>query len=141
MVQFNDPRNMSVKSTITFAGAGLCVNQGTATSNEVDVCGDGELCIGVTADESSRDAAGTLETSGATVSVYPLGGVLMVQSEASQTWDYGLIVYVGAAGQVIDSNDHTSKILGIYVGEGGAEHTNCDAGTLIPVATHGAALS
>ena len=137
MPQFNDPRNFDVKASVTFAGAGLCVNQ-DSTNNTVDVCGDGELCIGVTADESSRDSAGTLETPGATVSVYPLGGVLMVQSEALQTYTTGLIVYVGAAGQVIDSNDHSSKILGVYVGEGAASTT---AGDLIPVATHGAALS
>ena len=137
MPQFNDPRNFDVKASVTFAGAGLCVNQ-DSTNNTVDVCGYGELCIGVTADESSRDSAGTLETTGATVSVYPLGGVLMVQSEALQTYTTGLIVYVGAAGQVIDSNDHSSKILGVYVGEGAASTT---AGDLIPVATHGAALS
>ena len=137
MPQFNDPRNFDVKASVTFAGAGLCVNQ-DSTNNPVDVCGDGELCIGVTADESSRDSAGTLETTGATVSVYPLGGVLMVQSEALQTYTTGLIVYVGAAGQVIDSNDHSSKILGVYVGEGAVTPA---AGTLIPVATHGAALS
>ena len=137
MPQFSDPRNADVKAGVTFAGAGLCVNQ-DSTNNTLDVCGDGELCIGVTADESSRDSAGDLDTTGATVSYYPLGGVLMVQSEALQTYTTGLIVYVGAAGQVIDSNDHSSKILGVYVGEGDVTPA---AGTLIPVATHGAALS
>ena len=137
MPQFNDPRNFDVKASVTFSGAGLCVNQ-DSTNNTVDIAGDGELCIGVTADESSRGSDNVLETTGATVSVYPLGGVLMVQTEASQTYTTGLIVYVGAAGQVIDSNDHSSKILGVYVGEGDVTPA---AGTLIPVATHGAALS
>jgi hypothetical protein len=109
-----------------------------STNNTVDLSADGEICIGISADESSRDAAGDLETSGATVAMYPLGGVLLVQAEASHTFTTGLIVYVGASGQVIDSNDHTSKILGIYVGSGAASTT---AGDLIPVMTAGAATS
>jgi hypothetical protein len=129
--------NMDLKSSTTVSGAGLClVND--STNNTVDLSADGEICIGISADESSRDAAGDLETSGATVAMYPLGGVLLVQAEASQTFTTGLIVYVGASGQVIDSNDHTSKILGIYVGSGAASTT---AGDLIPVMTAGAATS
>ena len=129
--------NMDLKSSTTVSGAGLClVND--STNNTVDLSADGEICIGISADESSRDAAGDLETSGATVAMYPLGGVLLVQAEASQTFTTGLIVYVGASGQVIDSNDHSSKILGVYVGSGAASTT---AGDLIPVATGGAATS
>ena len=129
--------NMDLKASTTVSGAGLClVNE--STSNTVDLCADGEICIGISADESSRDAAGDLETSSATVAMYPLGGVLLVQAEASQTFTTGLLVYVGASGQVIDSNDHTSKVLGVYVGSGAA---NTSAGDLIPVATGGAATS
>jgi hypothetical protein len=62
----------------------------------------------------------------------------MVQSEASQTYTTGLLVYVGAAGQAIDSNDHSSKVLGLYVGEGAA---SVSAGDLIPVMTAGAATA
>ena len=132
-----DPRNATLKASTTVSGKGLLlVND--STNNTVDLCADGEIAIGVSAGESSRGADGALETSGATVAYYPLGGVLMVQSEASQTYTTGLTVYVGASGQVIDCDDHSSKKLGLYVGEGAA---SVAAGTLIPVMTAGAAIA
>ena len=89
------PRNATLKASTTVSGKGLLlVND--STNNTVDLCADGEIAIGVSAGESSRGADGALETSGATVAYYPLGGVLMVQSEASQTYTTGLTVYVGA---------------------------------------------
>ena len=132
-----DPRNATLKASTTVSGKGLLlVND--STNNTLDLCADGEIAIGVSAGESSRGEDLELETSGATVAYYPLGGVLMVQSEASQTYTTGLTVYVGASGQCIDSNDHTSKALGLYVGEGAA---SVAAGTLIPVMTAGAAIA
>ena len=132
-----DPRNATLKASTTVSGKGLLlVND--STNNTLDLCADGEIAIGVSAGESSRGSDGELETSGATVAYYPLGGVLMVQSEASQTYTTGLTVYVGASGQCIDSNDHSSKALGLYVGEGAA---SVAAGTLIPVMTAGAAIA
>ncbi len=132
-----DPRNATLKASTTVSGKGLLVVN-DSTNNTVDLCADGEIAIGVTAGESSRGADGALETSGATVAYYPLGGVLMVQSEASQTYTTGLTVFVGASGQCIDSNDHSSKKLGLYVGEGAA---SVAAGTLIPVMTAGADIA
>ena len=132
-----DPRNATLKASTTVSGKGLLVVN-DSTSNTVDLCADGEIAIGVSAGESSRGADGELETSGATVAYYPLGGVLMVQSEASQTYTTGLTVFVGASGQCIDSNDHSSKKLGLYVGEGA---TSVAAGTLIPVMTAGADIA
>jgi hypothetical protein len=132
-----DPRNATLKASTTVSGKGLLlVND--STNNTLDLCADGEIAIGVSAGESSRGEDLELETSGATVAYYPLGGVLMVQSEASQTYTTGLTVYVGASGQCIDSNDHSSKALGLYVGEGAA---SVAAGTLIPVMTAGAAIA
>jgi len=132
-----DPRNATLKASTTVSGKGLLlVND--STNNTVDLCADGEIAIGVSAGESSRGEDLALETSGATVAYYPLGGVLMVQSEASQTYTTGLTVYVGASGQCIDSDDHSSKKLGLYVGEGDA---SVAAGTLIPVMTAGAAIA
>ena len=69
---------------------------------------------------------------------YTSSSDLMVQSEASQTYTTGLTVYVGASGQCIDSDDHSSKKLGLYVGEGDA---SVAAGTLIPVMTAGADIA
>ena len=132
-----DPRNATLKAGTTVSGKGLLlVND--STNNTLDLCADGEIAIGVSAGESSRGEDNALETSGATVAYYPLGGMLMVQSEASQTYTTGLTVYVGASGQCIDSNDHSSKALGLYVGEGAA---SVAAGTLIPVMTAGAAIA
>ena len=126
-----------MKASTTVSGKGL-LRVNDSTNNTVDLCADGEIAIGVSAGESSRGADGELETSGATVAYYPLGGVLMVQSEASQTYTTGLTVFVGASGQCIDSNDHSSKKLGLYVGEGDA---SVAAGTLIPVMTAGADIA
>ena len=133
-----DPISAVLKTGTTVSGPGLClVNDGT--SNTLDLSADGEIAIGISAGDSTRDVDGTLSTSaGATVSFYPLGGVLMVQSEASQTYTTGLLVYVGASGQVIDSDDHSSKVLGIYVGDGAS---STSAGDLIPVMTAGAATA
>mgnify|MGYP003124384525 CR=1 FL=1 len=133
-----DPISAVLKTGTTVSGPGLClVNDGT--SNTLDLSADGEIAIGISAGDSTRDVDGTLSTAaGATVSFYPLGGVLMVQSEASQTYTTGLLVYVGASGQVIDSDDHSSKVLGIYVGDGAS---STSAGDLIPVMTAGAATA
>ena len=87
MVAFSaiDPVSMDVLASTTVSGVGyLLTNNGT--NNNVDLTADGEVCIGVSAGESSRDADGVLETSGATVSMFPLGGVMMVASKASQTY-------------------------------------------------------
>ena len=133
-----DPISAVLKTGTTVSGPGLClVNDGT--SNTLDLSADGEIAIGISAGDSTRDVDGTLSTAaGATVSFYPLGGVLMVQSEAGQTYTTGLLVYVGASGQVIDGDDHSSKVLGIYVGDGAS---STSAGDLIPVMTAGAATA
>lgn len=133
-----DPISAVLKTGTTVSGPGLClVND--STNNTLDLSADGEIAIGISAGDSTRDVDGTLSTAaGATVSFYPLGGVLMVQSEASQTYTTGLLVYVGASGQVIDGDDHSSKVLGIYVGDGAS---STSAGDLIPVMTAGAATA
>jgi len=77
---------------------------------------DAKFAIGVSAGDSSRGADGALESTGATVAYYPLGGVLMVQSAYDQTYKPGMIVYAGANGLALDSQDSSEKKLGIYVG-------------------------
>tara|TARA_R110002020_G_scaffold475599_1_gene711179 strand:+ start:5021 stop:5500 length:480 start_codon:yes stop_codon:yes gene_type:complete len=115
-----DPRTATMKTGAIVKGPGKLLTM-DSTNNTLDICADGEVAIGVSAGESSRDANGAYQTAaGATVSYYPMGGTLMVQSEISQTYTTGLIVYAGALGQCIDSNDHTSKAIGIYVGTGEA---------------------
>ena len=130
-----DPRNATLKTGTTVSGPGLLLTM-DGTSNTLDVCADGEVALGVSAGESERAAGGALKTAaGATVSYYPMGGVLMIATEGSQTYTTGLVVYAGASGQCIDSKDHTSKAIGVYVGEGDIEPA---AGTLIPINTSSA---
>ena len=128
MPQFNDPRNYPMNGTETCSGAGLClmVNGGEL---ETTNAGANSICVAVSADESSRGSDNALETSGQTVSAYPLGGVLMIQS-AALTWAIGDIAYAAAAGQV-NKTSTTQKAVGIFVGTPGA----VDAGTLVPIAT------
>ena len=156
MVAFGsaDPRNATLKNSEVVKGLGrLLVNDGT--TNTLETTDAGDICIGVSAGESSRDANHAFETTGATVSYFPLGGVLMVQSAANQTYTTGLTVYVGADGLATDSDSGSDKKLGIYVGEGQTTSTallvpaNEDAtdvsnrteGELIAVMTAGAAIA
>lgn len=150
MVQFQgaDPRNATLKDSEVVRGLGrLLVNDGT--TNTVETTDATDICIGVSAGESSRDADHVFETSGATVSYYPLGGVLMVQSAVSQTYRTGTKVYVGADG-LATATAASNKLLGLYVGEGKvtgsallatANSSTLTEGELIPVMTAGAATA
>ena len=86
------------------------------SDNALYLGADAKFAIGISAGDSSRGADGALETTGATVAYYPLGGVLMVQAAATQTFKPGMIVYAGANGLALDSQDSSEKKLGIYVG-------------------------
>lgn len=150
MVQFQgaDPRNATLKDSEVIRGLGrLLVND--STNNKVETTDATDICIGVSAGESSRDADHDFETTGATVGFYPLGGVLMVQSAASATYTTGCLVYVGADG-LATATAGSNKVLGIYVGEGQttgsallatANSTSLTEGELIPVMTAGAATA
>ena len=62
----------------------------------------------------------------------------MVQSQASQTYTTGLLVYAQADG-LVGTTSSSRKLLVIYVGEG--ETTSSSAGDMIPVMTAGAATA
>jgi len=129
----NNPRNGTLKAGTTVTGIGyLLAQDGT---NTLDLSAVTEVCIGVSADESERDASGLV--SGGTVSYYPLGGVLMVASKTGLTWALGDTVYVDASG-LASKTVGSNKKLGLYVGSG--ETTSAD-GDLIPVNTQGAAIA
>ena len=139
MAQFsgNDPRTATLKDSTTVSGVGyLLTNDGT--NNKLDLTANNEIAIGVSMGESSRDAEGTLETTGATVSYIPLNGTMMIASAASQTYTTGLLVYVQAAG-VVGTTSSSRKLLGVYVGEG--ETTSGSAGDLVPINVTQAATS
>jgi len=127
------PRNGTLKAGSTVTGVGyLLAQDGT---NTLDLSAVTEVCVGVSVDESERDASGLV--SGGTVGFYPLGGVLMCASENTTTWALGDTVYVGAGG-LCTATAGSNKKLGLYVGEG---TTTTAAGDLIPVATQGADIA
>jgi len=127
------PRNGTLKAGSTVTGVGyLLAQDGT---NTLDLSAVTEVCVGVSVDESERDASGLV--SGGTVGFYALGGVLMCASEIATTWALGDTVYVGAGG-LCTATAGSNKKLGLYVGEG---TTTTAAGDLIPVATQGADIA
>tara|TARA_R110002012_G_scaffold260052_3_gene441716 strand:+ start:539 stop:985 length:447 start_codon:yes stop_codon:yes gene_type:complete len=141
------PVTATVKTGVVIHGAGKIVNYDTTG---IDLTGANEIALAITASDSSRTAAGVLDTAaGATCSVYPLGGVLMVQNVAGETYTFGDLVYAQASG-LAGKTSSSRKLLGIYVGAGvttaalganGAGDTTNTEGTLIPVATAGAATA
>lgn len=129
MTALNSPRNASLKAGLTVTGAGyILTNDGT--NNKLDLTAAGEVALGVSADESERDASGLV--TGGLVSYYPMGGVLMVASAASQTYTTGLTVYAGAGG-LLTTTAGSNKKVGLYIGEGVV--TSSSAGDLVPVMT------
>jgi len=152
----NDPQNATLKTGAIVKGPGKLITMDGA-NNTIDLAAVGEIAIGVSAGDSSRTAAGTLDAAaGATASYYPMGGVLMVQSAASMPWTTGLLVYATNLGLATTSSGSSAKVIGTYVGEGvvtgGAlvANGNSDSeqtdgatlllseGTMIPVNTNGA---
>ena len=150
MAAFNgiDPMNANLKSAEVIRGVGrLLVHDGT--TNTLETTDATDICIGVSAGESSRDANLDLEEASATVSFFPVGGVQYVQSEASKTYTTGCLVYVGGLG-LATATAGSNKVLGIYVGEGQAtggallatgNSTSLTEGELIPVNTAGCATA
>lgn len=138
------PRSATLKTGTVIYGAGKLITM-DSTNNTVDLVANGEVCIGVTTGDSSRDSALVLQTAaGATVSYYPLGGVQMVQSTNGLTYTLGQVVYAGANGLATNSSGSSVKKLGVYVGNGeataalganGAGDTTNTEGTLIAVNT------
>ena len=139
MVAFsaNDPRTATLIDSTTVSGVGYLLTN-DSTNNKVDLTENNEIDIGVSLFEKSRDADGTLETTGATVSFIPLNGTMMIASAASQTYTTGLLVYVQAAG-VVGTTSSSRKLLGVYVGTG--ETTSSSAGDLVPINVTQAATS
>ncbi len=150
MVAFSstDPRNATLKDAEIIRGLGRILTV-DGTNNTLTENTATSISIGISAGESSRDADHAFETSAATVSYFPLGGVLMVQSETGKTYTTGCLVYAKASG-LASPTANSSKVLGIYVGEGQttgsdllatANSATLTEGELIPVMTAGAATA
>jgi hypothetical protein len=116
-VNRTDPVNMTMIDAKVVTGVGKLLTM-DSTNNKVDLTAVGEICIGVSAGESERAAGGSYDLTAPTVSMYPLGGVLMVQSAASMTWTTGLTVYATNNGLATTASGSSAKKIGLYVGEG-----------------------
>ena len=143
-----DPINADLKTSTVIYGPGKILTN-DSTNNTLDLAAVTEVALGISVGDSSRDAAKVLETSSATVSYYPLGGALMVQSAASATYTTGCLVYVGADG-LATATAGSNKKLGRYTGTGvttgalsdnGAGDSTATEGDMIPVATQGAEIA
>tara|TARA_R110000787_G_scaffold16528_1_gene49965 strand:+ start:56 stop:460 length:405 start_codon:yes stop_codon:yes gene_type:complete len=122
----NEPISMNVLATETFSMGMLCrIGAGNTMSATVATA----LAMFVTIDESSRDAAGALELTGATVSVVPLTGVVFVQS-ADTNLAVGELVYATTAGQ-ITATAGSNKLVGVNMNL----HTGIAAGSLVAINT------
>ena len=131
MVAFtgNDPRNATLKDAETVSGVGIILSK-DGTNNKLQLGAATDVPLGISAGESSRDADLVLETTSATVSYFPMGGVQMVAALA-ETYTTGQLVYLKGAGRV-GGTAGSDKLVGVYVGEGEVVGT---AGLLIPVNT------
>ena len=131
MVAFtgNDPRSATLKNSETVSGVGIILAK-DGTNNKVQVGAATDVPLGVSVGESSRDADQVLETVGATVSFFPMGGVHMVAALA-ETYTTGQLVYLKGSGRV-GGTAGSDKLVGVYVGTGETVGT---AGDLIPVNT------
>lgn len=137
MTALTTPRNATLATGETVSRVGTLLTL-DSTNNKVKKMTEGDIVIGVSLDESERDASGLV--TGGLVGYDPVGGVLMVASKTGQTYTTGLLVYGGDADGLAydDSNSSAKKLVGVYVGEGVV--TTAD-GDLIPVATAGAATA
>ena len=136
MYSGNSPVNFDSLVTNTYDGAGYLVKYSAA--GILKTAGVTDTPIGVTIDESSRDADGTLTAvADATVSILPLSGVIYVKSMAiaSGAVYQGMPIYVSqtadADGHVDDSSANSATLVGHYMGEGAI---TISTGDLIPVA-------
>lgn len=131
-----DPRNGTLVTGQTVASAGLLLMHNGSSLLRISGASNNEVAIGVSADSSERDSAGDLATAaGSTCSFYPMGGTLLVASEAL-TWVTGDIAYASGSGYC-DKTSSSQKAIGIYVGEG----ETATAGQLVPINTNSAVVA
>ena len=134
MAALNETRNCADIQT-TFDGQGYLVKyhaNGILKTAAVD-----DKPMGVTAAESSRDAAGSLEAAGTgTVAIYPLSGIVYVKcmAIASNVTKFGLPLYCSQTGDTAglcdDDSSNSATPIGYYAGEDGLTITE---GDLVPV--------
>ena len=134
MAALNETRNATIKASV--ASQGLVMKQAAGNdATKVQVTsGKGDTAIGVSAAESSRDAAGSLEGDGVgTVAIYPLSGIVYMKYGATADLNFGDSIYIldAGGGKVTGDAQTNAKLLGTYFGESAKDLAD---GDLIPVA-------
>jgi hypothetical protein len=131
-----DPVNIDSLVTDTYDGAGYLVKY--SASGLLKTAAVTDTPIGVTIDESSRDADGSLvAVADATVSILPLSGIIYVKcmAIAAASVKQGMSLYTSqtadADGHVDDSSANSAVLVGYYMGKGGID---ISTGDLVPVA-------
>lgn len=114
-MNYVQPLNATLKDAEIVRSAGRLLTM-DGTTNKLMNSGLGDICLGVAVEESSRDELQVYETAGATLSYYPLTGILLVQVDDTSTFNIGATVYVGGDG-LATSTAGSNKKLGLYVGE------------------------
>jgi len=133
MPNMSDAIDGNLKASSAVSGAGYIMTNDGSNNRLYLHPGGNVIPMGISAGASEKDADGVLlTTADASVSIFPLSGVLYVRAKASQTWTTGLGVYCGAGGLALDSADASGQQLGIYLGTG-VTSTSTDGETLIPV--------
>ena len=132
----NDPINVDSLQTDTYDGAGYLVKYDAAGLLKTAAVTD--TPIGVTIDESSRDADGSLvAVATATVSILPLSGIIHVKCMGivAGSVNVGMPMYVSQTadtnGYVDNDSTNSAVLVGYYMGKDGVAIT---AGDLVPVA-------
>ncbi len=137
MAALNETRNAKHAVAAGIAGQGLLLK--TGASGLVLAAAVTDQPCGVSAAESSRDAAGAFEDGtavDATIAVYPMSGIVYVKCEAIAVGDadFGIPLYVGATDGYVSSDDSNSaKQVGTLFEHGEA----IAAGDLVPMACIG----
>ena len=108
-------RNMTVKDGVLPKTGHLLNYDATSGAGTVDLTAATDTCFFVAMDESSRDADQALETTGATVTACPVGGMMYVRVNAGEALVAGQLMYVGANGEATKTAG-SNKVLGHYLG-------------------------
>ena len=108
-------RTMIVKDAVYPKEGALLNYDATSGAGTVDLTANTDACFFVAADESSRDATNTLVAAGATITAYPVGGMLYCLATTGESWVAGQVLYV-ATGGLATKTSGSNKILGHYLG-------------------------
>ena len=134
MAALNETRNAIHNVTGGITSQGLLLK--TSGDGVVLCAAVSDQPCGVSAAESSRDAAGALEDGGGTVAVYPMSGIVYVKAGEAYTAaeaDFGVPLFLHATDGTVGKTSNGAKQVGVLFMHGEA----IAAGDLIPMACIG----